>query len=151
MTNEEAKKILSGYVKACNEDDFPTLEMFEYEKVLEAMTMGAKALSIPSLPSNLDEAAENCTYCEHAYARESFKEGAEWMTGQGTIKYWMAKDKDDSLLISNFKPYRRHNGYLDVDSFKWINISPRLSRELFPNIKFEDNPVEVTIQIRKKQ
>jgi len=80
-----------------------------------------------------------------------FKAGAEWMAGQGTIKYWMAKDKDDSLLISNFKPYRRHNGYLDVDSFKWINISPRLSRELFPNIKFEDNPVEVTIQIRKKQ
>lgn len=37
----------------------------------------------PSLPSNLDEAAENCTYREHAYARESFKEGAEWMAGQG--------------------------------------------------------------------
>ena len=36
----------------------------------------------PSLPSNLDEAANNCTYCEHAYTRESFKEGAEWMAKQ---------------------------------------------------------------------
>jgi len=58
MTKEEAKEILSGYVKACKEDDFLTLEMFEYEKVIEAMAMGAKALSIPSLPSNLDEAAD---------------------------------------------------------------------------------------------
>ena len=40
----------------------------------------------PSLPSNLDEAANNCTYCEHAYTRESFKEGAEWMAGQGVTK-----------------------------------------------------------------
>lgn len=58
MTREEAKKILSEYVRACNEDDFPTLETFEYEEVIEAMAMGAKALSKPSLPTNLDEAAE---------------------------------------------------------------------------------------------
>lgn len=45
--------------------------------------MAIMALSKPSLPSNLDEAANNCTYCEHAYARESFKEGAEWMAGHG--------------------------------------------------------------------
>lgn len=37
----------------------------------------------PSLPFDLDEAAANCTYCEHAYARESFKEGAEWLAWQG--------------------------------------------------------------------
>ena len=36
----------------------------------------------PSLSSNLNEAANNCTYCEHAYARESFKEGAKWVVGQ---------------------------------------------------------------------
>ena len=95
MTNEEAKKILAGYVKACNEDDFPTLEMFEYEKVIEAMTMGAKALSIPSLPSNLDEVAEKSAKAwrrneDGSESKElfpqpfvrGFKAGAEWMAGQ---------------------------------------------------------------------
>ena len=57
MTKEEANKILSGYVKACNEDDFHALEMFEYKEVIEAMTMGARALSTLSLPSSLDDAA----------------------------------------------------------------------------------------------
>lgn len=88
MTQEEAKKILSGYVKACNEDDFLTLEMFEYEEVIEAMTMGAKALSQPSLPSNLDEAANKFAHlydqgtCD-GVAQECFKAGAEWMAEQG--------------------------------------------------------------------
>jgi hypothetical protein len=82
---------------------------------------------------------------------DAFKAGEEWMAEQGAIKYWMAKDKDGHLLISNFKPYKRYTGYLDTDSSKWINISPTLSRELFPDIKLEDSPIEVTVQIRKKE
>ena len=45
MTREEAGKILANYVKACREDDIPSLEMFEYEEVITAMDMGAKALT----------------------------------------------------------------------------------------------------------
>ena len=48
MTREEAGKILADYVKACREDDMFTLEMFEYEKVITAMDMGAKALTQPN-------------------------------------------------------------------------------------------------------
>ena len=47
MTKEEAAKILADYVKACRDDDMLTLEMFEYEKVITAMDMGAKALTQP--------------------------------------------------------------------------------------------------------
>lgn len=46
MTKEEAKKILTEYVKACREDDFLTLEQFTYEEVIEAMNIGAKAISV---------------------------------------------------------------------------------------------------------
>lgn len=52
----------------------------------------------PSLPTdNLDEAAVNCTYCEHAYARESFKEGAEWMAKQGYTQEEIVEDKSLGL------------------------------------------------------
>ena len=52
----------------------------------------------PSLPAdNLDEAAVNCTYCEHAYARESFKEGAEWMAKQGYTQEEIVEDKSLGL------------------------------------------------------
>lgn len=57
MTKEEAKKILAEYVKACNEDDMLTLEQFVYEEVMEAMSMGAEALSKCLVSSNLEEAA----------------------------------------------------------------------------------------------
>lgn len=57
----------------------------------EAMRMAAKLLSQPqpSLPSNLDEAAEE--YCSDntplgATCRACFRDGAEWMAGQGVTK-----------------------------------------------------------------
>ena len=113
----------------------------------------------PSLPSNLNEAAgkylerpenNSTNQREDLMIYHAFIDGAEWMAEQGAIKCWMAKDKDGCLLISTHKPYKRYTGYLDTDSFKWISVSPRLSRELFPDIKLEDSPVEVTVQIRKK-
>ena len=101
MTKEEANKILSGYVKACNEDDFLALEMFVYEEVIEAMTMGAKALSVLSLPSDVAEAAhefqdkalsdyDDICVTEDGEERpvlkynftDAFKAGAEWKAGQ---------------------------------------------------------------------
>lgn len=114
----------------------------------------------PSLTSDLDKA--KLAFSEERFpdekmaplrraARIGYEAGAEWMAGQGAIKYWMAKDKDGHLLISDFEPFKRYTGYLDTDSFKWINISPTLSRELFPDIKLEDNPVKVIVQIRKKK
>lgn len=58
---------------------------------MEAITMAVEALSKASLPSNLEEAADNyvghpreideslSVYCE----RKAFKAGAEWMASQG--------------------------------------------------------------------
>ena len=62
----------------------------------------------PSLPSNLDEAAENCTYCEHAYARESFKEGAEWAARQGeTVEGYIAGINEVAAILAI--PRKEHN------------------------------------------
>lgn len=60
----------------------------------------------PSLPSNLDEAAEE--YCSDntplgATCRACFRDGAEWMAGQGqTIESLVWRDEDDNLFIEAF-------------------------------------------------
>ena len=54
MTKEEAKKILTEYVKACREDDMLTLEQFTYEEVIEAMDIGAEAISVLLMNKTID-------------------------------------------------------------------------------------------------
>lgn len=95
MERAEARKILIKYVKACREDDMPTLEKFEYEEILEAMSIGAASLSTLEPSEELEEAAEN--YAEkHGFrvpydgsekfydetdvkaSKDGFIAGAEW-------------------------------------------------------------------------
>lgn len=78
MTNEEAIQILQRL------NPLSSASRPLPEEAILAIELAIEALSV-KLPQRLDEAAENCTYCEHAYARESFREGAEWMAGQGVI------------------------------------------------------------------
>ena len=143
MTQEEAKKILSGYVKACNEDDFLALEMFEYEEVIEAMTMGANALSEPSLPSDIDEAAweyfvktygiDNIAISEDI--KRAVKFGAEWLAGQGvTVKKKIGKIDDGINQIPTYC-----NGFEITE----LDVS-------FLNSKECGYGDEVIVQIRKK-
>lgn len=103
--------------------------------VKEAFKSGAtwRDAQIPSLPSNLDEAAED-SWAVYEY-RESpkglystcyvdgFKAGAEWMAGQGeTLNSLIWRDEDDKLFIDAF---------VDENKFKMAE--------------------NVTIQVRKKK
>lgn len=84
MTIEEARLTL--------QENFGLLS-FEYPgRITEALKVALEALSQPSLPSNLDEAAEEYVkdygFTEDDYKRERiiaeehFKAGAEWMAEQ---------------------------------------------------------------------
>lgn len=108
MTRKEAKHILAGYVKACQEEDtFTLVSSFNYKEVLEAMRMGADALSEPSLPSNLDEASKKIVIQLHPCMEynsvlgdhltmgelvELVKAGANWQ-----------KEQDESRRIANIQ------------------------------------------------
>ena len=77
MTKQEAKEYLNNYRKMYAE--------LAPERFLEALNI---MLNEPSLPSNLDEAAEEyCSKCRekgfHLSPWSAFKAGAEWMAGQG--------------------------------------------------------------------
>ena len=83
MTKEECIALLYRYAEY-NGMGIPNLAGCK-----EAMKMAADLLSQPSLPSNLDEAAEKysddhsfhfCDYDVTPY--DAFKAGAEWMAGQ---------------------------------------------------------------------
>ncbi len=77
MTKEEAIEILTRI----------TNNNFYGGEVQTACRMGIEALSKPSLPSNLDDAAEEIVRDWLAYGDGEFKKlvitGAEWMAGQG--------------------------------------------------------------------
>lgn len=107
----------------------------------EALDMAIEALSQPSLPSNLDEAAENYAYNNwedndyHTGASEGlpfdaightekcFKAGAEWMAGQG-VSYQDTISADKTIPVLPMK---------DVSDM---------------GLDYSD---EVVVQIRKKQ
>lgn len=84
MTKEEAYSRLK--------ENLDIIE-FEYPGIGEAVKVALDVLSQPSLPSNLDEAAEEYVkdygYTEDDYKRERiiaeehFKAGTEWVAGQG--------------------------------------------------------------------
>ena len=88
MTQEEARLTLQdslGYLSQ------------EHPRILEALRVAIKALSQPTLPSNLDEAAHSYAwekqehhidfdgdeYLDYGPRYDAFKAGAEWMAGQG--------------------------------------------------------------------
>lgn len=100
MTKEEAKQILERIMN----------NNFYGGEIQTACKMGIEALSQPSLPFNLDEAAEN-SWAVYEY-RESpkglystcyidgFKAGAEWMAGQGVTKEAVIGMATGKIIIS---------------------------------------------------
>lgn len=68
------------------------------------------------------------------------------------VKAWVARDKfQDRLVLFNDKPYRPEEGQLGI--WKMDNggvISLPMSRDFFPELKWEDEPVEVEIHIVRK-
>ena len=84
--------------------------------------------------------------------RDAFKAGAEWMVSQGAIiKGFVARDKDGQLCI--FYGDKPHRGGCDrwwhpehCPTGDWMN----LPEKMFPELKWEDEPIEVELTIRKK-
>ena len=110
MTREEAKLTLQenlGYLS------------FEHPgRITEAIKVALEALSQPSLPSTLDDAAENYDWGKEKPLAEgeklsvcfkpradAFKAGAEWMAEQGGYKagYMQAVEDVDRMIDEKLK------------------------------------------------
>ena len=68
------------------------------------------------------------------------------------VKAWVARDKfQDKLVLFNEKPYRPDDGQLGIWKLEGGGvISLPMSRDFFPELKWEDEPIEVEIHIVKK-
>ena len=136
----DAEKLIAEIRKLCSEscisesDDY-----YEYAKseIIDIIT--SLQQEHPSLPSDIDEAAEE--YSENILANnedlqdaieDAFKEGAKWMAEQGETKQGVVT-KDDFIQFAD-------DTYIDLD--------PKL--ELTPAFALKDAK-EVIVQIRKKQ
>ena len=54
---------------------------------------------------------------------------------------WIARDEDQSLWLFEFKPFRKNHVWHSTDS-DFMKLS---DFTLFPNLKWEDEPIEVEI------
>ena len=146
MTREEAIKVLSESINDCSK--------VPLDKIVEAVHLSIEALSQPSLPSNLDEAAHSYAwekqehhidfdgdeYLDYGPRYDAFKAGAEWMAGQGVtvecgVRVYPTLDGVAHRWVSLYK-----NG-INIDLLKDI---PRLK-----SLGFKDDD-DAIVQIRKK-
>lgn len=142
MTQEELKQMLNLIISKCDNlinnnlytaDDFTQCNVEDITEMCN-MALDGEFGELPSLPSDLDEAAEE--YCSDnsplgATCRACFRDGAEWAAWQG-IK-----------LHGRILPGPKCNLYIESDCFdrgyKGLNYS------------FSDsNDVDMFVQIRKK-
>ena len=56
---------------------------------------------------------------------------------------WVVRNINGTLELSHDKPHRSGDDWMSSD---WIGF---LKRDLFPNLKFEDGPIEVLFVIKK--
>lgn len=142
MTKEEALKVLVK-MRAWrrwgkgeqNEKDMPEMpEPKEVDEAFDVFIETLSQLSPPSLPSNLDEAAEeyehNLGYyeCVNQWPSVAFKAGAEWMAGQG--------ETHEAEIIES----------VPFGGTKW-----RRCIKVWLDDQFQAKGDKVVVQIRKKQ
>ena len=66
---------------------------------------------------------------------------------------WIARDKDGELNLFSNKPHRCtsigwNNESWDVESMDEFNDTMLLNPNLFPNLNWEDEPIEVELVIK---
>lgn len=97
----------------------------------DALDMAIEALSRPSLPSDLDEAAEEYAGVTDAFYHQieidAFKAGAEWMAGQGET----------------------HEAEI-IESVPWGGTKWRRCIKVWLDDQFQAKGDKVIVQIRKK-
>lgn len=66
------------------------------------------------------------------------------MNEEYKIKGWVARDSDGSLTLCKAKPQRYMNDC-------WVNAEEYfpLGSQIFPELTFEDEPIEVELTIKK--
>ena len=136
MTNEEIQQ--KAYeVYPLDLDRHLIIEDEPYDNNKEKREAYIKGLtdSKPSLPSNLDEAAEKYfeqyNYMPKGFVVDAFKAGAEWMARQGQSK--------EGIVCDN-------NEFVKFHDDSYIDLRPDLNKTTF-DVKDGD---EVIVQIRKK-
>ena len=111
MTQEELKQMLNLIISKCDNlinnnlytaDDFTQCNVEDIAEMCN-LALDGKFGELPDLPSDLDEAAEE--YCSDnsqlgATCRACFRDGAEWMAGQGVTEEYDV-DEDGIYLDSD--------------------------------------------------
>lgn len=84
-----------------------------------------------------------CAAFDRAYALGKQEKDADTVT-QG----WVARDKDNNLFIYSDKPKRVYDGEFS----RWEGLClDTISNSLFPDLTWDDDPIEVELIIKRKK
>ena len=102
------------------------------------------------------------SYIIERACRRAFKGGANFALGkqekdaETAIQGWVCRDKRGNALHLHFKePYRAQSGYDECDDPDWWENDYvsflQLDKSLFPDLTWDDEPIEVEIIIKRKK
>lgn len=116
MTKEDAIKVLSESIHDGSK--------VPWDKIVEAVHLSIEALSKPSLPSEMDEAAVAYANSiaqdgsKKVYCMDDFKAGVEWMVGQGYTTeetVYFERLCDETRIMVDFGPTGERGGFQPGD------------------------------------
>ena len=68
---------------------------------------------------------------------------------EAKITGYVARDADDSLFCYKRKPIRIHDYWKGHDYWGYVHFIAKLDNVLFPDLKWEDEPLKVEITIKE--
>ena len=133
-------------------------------KILKSAEKVAETLGVTSIRLKVKkDSPANEWYRKNGYDYMTFEGDYDWLEKvleypkeQPTIKGWVARDEDESLHLFRSCPKRKSRrgvfesapGVWSTDKYdmSWERV---LDKELFPNFKWEDEPIEVELTIKR--
>lgn len=67
------------------------------------------------------------------------------------MNFWVARDKDETLVFFYNKPRRAVDFWEDTDEFGYFEIGDQQCEPLFTEITWESEPVEFTLTKKETQ
>ena len=153
----EIERYIAHY-KKIDRNDFNNGEMYICQELLSFIESLEKEKDV-DLEKEIEEVAMGVSGCDFCHESEMI-EREEWCkkqfrhfyelglnakTDTPKIKGWVARDKDGQLGVYDIPPVRGNIcWYPQVRFENWV-----LPENAFPNLKWEDEPIEVELEIHR--
>ena len=106
--------------------------------------------ALEAYPEKLYKDCDGNSYDDNENYREGYIKALEEISSLSKVKGWVARDRGGDLHIFKAKPDRvKDNLGLDYDNYWCGEYITELDCDIFPDLTWESEPIEVELLIRK--